>query len=356
IIFAVGLKYAGYESVMFVAGTTFFLTMFSQFGTILGLVLCVPVAVTQFSIGGDGWNSLIALGVMGLVAIIVEKKLHWLMVVIPMSKEGVIPASMIKPKQQIVKVDGGPSFISRLLGIVFPLAFYGIVALAGYKVYSVYNDMSEGRKNVNEALDSLPENKQAFTVMEDYREKYPADREVLLTMSKAYLKSAKVDKALELATAFRDFKEPEASSEGNLITQGEEIVSRFLSKPRRSVSDKEAHKWLVVNYSELFKDYLQKDEYKKLAEAMLETDKNEIAAYTALSKHYLLKKDYVQCREWADKGLEIDSENVRLLCNITRIHIEEGNKQEALKAMINVDKVTTSDEEAEELRKLLLRL
>ena len=89
---------------------------------------------------------------------------------------------------------------------------------------------------------------------------------------------------------------------------------------------------------------------------MLETDKEEIAAFVAMSKHYLVKKDYALCREWADKGLAIDSENVRLLCNITKTHIEENNKKEALKAMINVDKVTTSDEEAEELRKLLLRL
>ena len=216
--------------------------------------------------------------------------------------------------------------------------------------------MSEGRKEVNEALDSLPENKQAFLVMEEYREKYPADREVLLTMSKAYLKSAKVDKALELAMAFRDFKEPEASADGNFIAQGEEIVSSFLSKPRRSVNDKEAHKWRVTNYSELFPNYLGKAEYKKLAEAMLETNKDEIEAYKAMSKHYLVNKDYIQCREWAAKGLEIDSENVRLLCNVARTHIEENDKKEALKAMINVDKVTTSDDEAEELRKLLLRL
>ena len=49
------------------------------------------------------------------------------------------------------------------------------------------------------------------------------------------------------------------------------------------------------------------------------------------------------------KGLQIDKENVELLKLIVKTYIAENQKESALKALMNVDKVTTSDPEANEL-------
>ena len=97
-------------------------------------------------------------------------------------------------------------------------------------------------------------------------------------------------------------------------------------------------------------------DYLALAKALLETNAKEIEAYKALALYYSLNKDFEKSRGWCIKGLEVDEENVRLLCQIVKTYIGEGDKQQALKALMNVDKVTIEDEEVDQLRKELIRL
>ena len=105
-IFAIGLKYIAYENLFFIVGCTFILSVISRFGLLVGLLLCIPVAVMEFSVGENGLNSLITLAVTGIVALLVEKKLHWLMIILPMRKDGIIPPSMLQAPQERTDSEG----------------------------------------------------------------------------------------------------------------------------------------------------------------------------------------------------------------------------------------------------------
>jgi tetratricopeptide (TPR) repeat protein len=302
-------------------------------------------------------NSLITLAVTGIVALLVEKKLHWLMIILPMRKDGIIPPSMLQAPQERTDSEGrGFSSIMKLLNVALTLALYGGVAFAGYRCYSIYTDQVDARLEVNAALESLPDAKDtAFVILEDYREKYPADREVLLSMSKAYLGVAEVDNALALADAFRDFKEPTVE-DLNYIQTAEFYVRGALTTSKRRINKNEAHRSLVLDYRELYSDFLGKKEYLKIGEALLKANENSQEAYRAIALYHKSNKGFKECREWCTKGLEKDKGDVRLFCLVAESYYLEGDKMAALKALIEVDAITTDDEEAIKLRAMVLKL
>ena len=113
---------------------------------------------------------------------------------------------------------------------------------------------------------------------------------------------------------------------------------------------------MVLKYKELFPTFLASKDYLALGQALLKTNGKEVEAYKALAQYYSLNKDFEKSREWCSKGLEVEKDNVRLLCQIVKSFIGEGDKKQALLALMNVDKVTTEDEEAEALRRQLMKL
>ncbi|MCH2205083.1 MAG: hypothetical protein MK132_04325 [Lentisphaerales bacterium] len=363
VILAVGLKFAGYKNVFFVAGSAFVLTVLTRFGLVFGLALCVPVVVTQFTSTDTGLRSLVILAVTGIVSVIFEKKLHWLMIILPMRKDGIIPPSMLKEPSSLGAISeessGGGMFriLGNFISLAISLVIYGSVAFFGYTVYNVYTNHSEGRESINAALKSLPAQKdEAFKSMEDYRQRYPNDREAILSIAKAYFKVGEITKAIETANAFRDFQEVEIDKDQDLLLRVETEINKFLTRPTRNIKDYEAHKWMILKYKELFPTYLASKDYLALGKALLKTNNKEIEAYKALALYFTLNKDFEKSRDWCMKGLELDKDNVRLLCQIVKTYIGEGDKQQALMALMNVTKATTEDEEADQLRKELMRL
>lgn len=362
VLLAVGLKYAGYQNVFFIAGTTFLLCIITRFGMLLGLIMCIPVIITKFSTTDTGLNSMTILAVTGIITIIVEQKLHWLMVILPMRKDGIVPPSMLKEPKSLVATSestsssgGGLRFMANFISIVVSLTIYGSVAFLGYTVYDVYTTQSSDRESLNEALESLPENKEeAFKIIEGYRNDYPNDREVILSLSKAYLKVGNIDKALETAAEFRDFEAVSVNEEEDIIQKVRVEISQFLSKSTRNIKDYEAHKWIIVKFKELYPKHIGSEKHFTIAKAMFKTNPKEIEAFKAIARYYYNAKDFEKTREWCNKGLEVEKDNVRLLCLIVRTHFDEGEKQLALKALMNVDKVTIDDEEANELRRKII--
>ena len=353
IIFAIGLSMAGCENVMFIAGTTFLLTCLSRFGPVVGLIMCIPVIVTQFRTGDGGMTALIGLAITGLLALMVESKIHWLMMVLPLKDKGILPPAITKPKQQVVKVEGNNSaLISGFISLAFTLAFYGAVGFLGWKVYGIWKDHSEIQKDLpRQVKKALGESKSsALNKLEKYAEDNPYDRGMLLSLTKAYTRAGLVKKALEAAVSFRDFKAPEPDAEG-LMEKGEQYVIRFLSQSNAKVNDKAALRWLLDNFVELHATRMASDELLDIINEMHETDPDEQRAYEVAGYHYMAKRDYDKVREWCAKGLAKDKENVELLKLIVKTHIEENDKTKALKALMNVDKVTTSDPEVDELNK-----
>jgi len=353
VIFAVGLSTAGCENVMFIAGTTFLLTCFSRFGPVVGLIMCIPVVVTQFKTGDGGMTALMGLGITGLLALLAENKIHWLMMILPIKDKGILPPTITRPKQQVVKVEGDKSsLITGFLSFALTLAFYGAVAFIGWKVYGIWKDHSEIQKDIpRQVKKSLGESKSsALNKLEKYREDNPYDRELLLSMTKAYTRAGLIKKALESAKEYRDFKAPEPDAE-DLMEKGRQYVVSFLSQSNVKVNEKEALRWLLNNFIELHPKRMASDDLLAIINEMHETNPDEIRAYEVAGYHYLAKKDYDKVREWCANGLAKDKENVELLKLIVKTHIAENDKTKALKALMNVDKVTTSDPEVDDLNK-----
>ena len=364
ILLAAGLKYADYENVFFIAGTTFLLCIITRFGMLLGLVMCIPVVITKFSTTDTGLNSMTILAITSIITIIVEQKLHWLMVILPMRKDGIVPPSMLRePKSLVVTKEvasgggGGLRFMVNFVSIVVSLAIYGSIAFLGYTIYDIYTTQTTDRESVNAALESLPENKEeAFKTIADYRKDYPGDREVILSLSKAYLKIGDIDKALKTAAEFRDFEAGAVDAEQDVVQRIRDEISQFLAKSTRNIKDYEAHKWLIVQFKELYPDQIGSEKHFSIAKAMYNTNPKEIEALKAIARYYYRAKNFEKTREWCNKGLEVEKDNVRLLCLIVRTHYDAGERKLALKALINVDKVAVGDKEADELRRKVINL
>jgi len=190
----------------------------------------------------------------------------------------------------------------------------------------------------------------ALNKLEKYREDNPYDRELLLSMTKAYTRAGLIKKALESAKEYRDFKAPEPDAE-DLMEKGRQYVVSFLSQSNVKVNEKEALRWLLNNFIELHPKRMASDDLLAIINEMHETNPDEIRAYEVAGYHYLAKKDYDKVREWCANGLAKDKENVELLKLIVKTHIAENDKTKALKALMNVDKVTTSDPEVDDLNK-----
>lgn len=351
LIFAVGLTVSGCESVMFIAGTTFLLTCFSRFGPVVGLIMCIPVVVTQFRTGDSGMTALIGLAITGLLALMAESRLHWLMMVLPIKDKGILPPTITKPKQQVIKVEGDKTaLLSKFMGLAFTLAFYGAVAFLGWKVYGVWKNYSEVQKDLPRQVKKAGTQSAALAKIEKYYEENPYDRGMLLSLTKAYLRAGLISKALQAAKDFRDFKTPEPDAEG-LMEKGEQYVVRFLSQSNTKEKDTEALFWLLDNYIEFHAAKVDSDELLFIIKEMQETDPDEVRTYEVAGYHYMARKNYGLVREWCMKGLMKDKENVELLKLIVKTYIAENDKTSALKALMNVDKVTTSDPEVDELNK-----
>ena len=358
IIFAVGLSFSGCESVMFIAGTTFLLTCLSRFGPVVGLIMCIPVIVTQFRTGDGGMTALIGLAVTGLLALMAESKIHWLMMVLPIKDKGILPPTITRAKPQVIKVEGDKSALfSKFAGLAITLAFYGAVGFLGWKVYGLWKQNSEVQKDIPRLIKkSIGDGgSSAITKLEKYQEDNPYDRGILLALTKAYTRAGIIPKALSAAKDFRDFKVPEPDAEG-LMEKGEQYVIRFLSQSNSKVKDKAALFWLLDNFIELHAARVDADDLLFIIKEMQETDPDEIRAYEVASYHYMAKRNYDLVRSWCLKGLAKDKENVELLKQIVKTYIAENDKTRALKALMNVDKVTTSDPEVDELNKKVREL
>ena len=356
-VFAVGLTVSGADSVIFIAGTTFVLTAISRFGPIAGLIMCIPVVVTQFKTG-DGMTALIGLAITGLVAFMAESRLHWLMIILPLKDKGIIPPSMSKPKQQVIKVEGQKSdVIMKFLSLALTLGFYGGIAYGGWLVYGIWQNYSEVQKDIpRQVKKALGDGKSAaIGKLEKYQEGNPYDREILLSLTKAYLRAGATDKALKAAKDYRDFKSPEPDAEG-LLDKGEQYVVKFLSKTNTKEKDTKALKWLISNFIELNPGKLDSDSLLYIIKEMQETDPDEMKTYEVAGYFYMAKANYELVRKWCLSGLAKDKENVELLKLIVKSHIAEKDRQRALRAMMNVDKVTTSDPELDSLNKQIREL
>lgn len=350
VIFAVGLTFSGCENVMFIAGTTFFLAGLSRFGPVVGLIMCIPVVVAQFK-AGNGMNALIGLAITGVVALLVESRFYWLMYVLPIKDKSIIPHTLSKPKQPVVKVEGQSSgMIFSFINLALTLAFYGAVAFLGWKVYGIWSDYSEVEKDIpRQVKKALGDGKStAITKLEKYRENNPYNQDLIYQMTKAYMRAGMLDKALDAAREYRDFKSPEPDAEG-MMEKGEQYMLKFLSKSNVKKNDKKALLWLLENFVELHANKIDSDALLFMIKEMQDTDPNEIKAYEMAGFHYMAKRKYDTVRSWCMKGLQIDKENVELLKLIVKTYIAENQKESALKALMNVDKVTTSDPEANEL-------
>ena len=356
-VFAVGLTVAGCESVMFIAGTTFVLTAISRFGPVAGLIMCIPVVVTQFKTG-DGMTALIGLAITGLVALMAESRLHWLLIILPIKDKGIIPPSMSKPKQQVIKVEGQKSdMIMKLVSLALTLGFYGAVAYGGWMVYGIWQNHSEVQKDIpRQVKKALGEGKTAaIGKLEKYREGNPYDREILFSLTKGYLRAGATDKALTAAKEYRDFKAPEPDAEG-LLDKGKQYVVKFLSQTNTKEKDNKALKWLISNFIELNPRKVDSDSLLYIIKEMHETNPDEMKTYEVAAYYYMAKAEYDVARKWCQSGLARDKENVELLKLIVKSYVAEKDKQRALRAMMNVDKVTTSDPELEDLNKKVMEL
>ena len=147
----------------------------------------------------------------------------------------------------------------------------------------------------------------------------------------------------------------EEPSEMGLLEMADFYVKSFLVKSTRNIDSKEAHRKLMLNYREAHPEELSSASFLKLIEAYKAVAPEDPEIYRCGAMHYLANNEAVKVREWCEEGLKYDKENVRILCLIVRSYIAENNKDAAIKALINVDKVATEDEEADELRKMVLR-
>ena len=353
IIFAVGLTVAGCESVMFIAGTTFFLTAIFRFGPVAGLIMCIPVVITQFKTG-DGMTALIGLAATGTVALLAENRLHWLMVILPLKDKGIIPPSVSAPKQQVIKVDGqgGSGMIMKFVNLALTLGFYGAVVYAGWLVYGIWDKHSEVQKDIpRQVKKALGEGRSvALTKLEKYQEENPYDREIWFSLTKAYLRARFTDKALKAATTYRDFKSPEPDAEG-YMEKGKQYVIKFLSQTNTKEKDTKALKWLISNFAEFNAGKMDSDTLLFIIKEMHDTDPDEMKAYEVAGYYYMAKANYEKVRAWCHSGLAKDKENVELLKLIVKSYLAEKDKDRALRALMNVDKVTTSDPEVDDLNK-----
>ena len=357
IIFVVGLTVAGCESVMFIAGTTFLLTCLSRFGPVVGLIMCIPVVITQFRTG-DGMTALVGLTITGAAALIAESKLHWLMMILPLKDKGIIPPSISKPKQQIVKVEGDKSaMITSFMSLAFTLAFYGAVAYGGWLVYGIWQKHSDIQKDIpRQVKKSLGDGKsKAITTLEKYQEDNPYDREIWFSLTKAYTRANVLDKALTAAKEYRDFKAPEPDAEG-FMEKGEQYIIKFLSKTNTKEKDTKALKWLLSNFLELHGNKAASNELLFIIKEMHDTDPDEMKTYEVAGYHYMAKQDYDTVRKWCVSGLAKNKEDVELLKLIVKTYIAENEKEKALRALMNVDKVTTSDPEVDDLNRKVREL
>ena len=358
-IFVVGLKLSGGQSVLFICGAIFLLGILSKYGPIVGLIMCIPVVITQFKTG-DGFNALIGLAVTGLIAILVESKIYYLFRCLPIKDKSIIPPSLSQPPKPKVIVVGGQSMVSQLIGLsgtLATVAFYGAVIFGGYTVYNVWNEHDGLKKEMVKAVkdSSGSKKKAAISRLKEIKDNNLYDRSVLIALTKACLKGGDFAAMVEAADEYSNFVIPEVDG-SSLMSKGENYVRRFLSKPNSRERDYDAYVWVVKHFETMQPDSLGQDELLKIVKSLLELDEDNLKIYEMATKHFIAKGVGVYAVEWCLKGLNKEEDNLDLMKLLVRAHVANMDKDAASEALTNIATLELWDSDCNDLNKLLREL
>jgi predicted PurR-regulated permease PerM len=358
-IFVIGLKLSGGQTVLFICGAIFLLGILSKYGPVVGLIMCIPVVITQFKTG-DGFNALIGLAVTGFIAILVESKIYYLFRCLPIKDKSIIPPSLSQPRKPKVIVVGGQSMVSRLMGLsgtLATVAFYGAVIFGAYKVYNIWDEHDGLKKEMVKAVkdSSGSKKKAAISRLKEIKDTNLYDRSVLMALTKACLKGGDFAAMVEAADEYSDFVIPEVDG-SSLMSKGENYVRRFLSKPNSRERDYDAYVWVVKNFETIQPDSLGQDELLTIVKSLVELDEDNLKIYGMATKHFIAKGVGVDAVEWCLKGLKKEEDNLDLMKLLVRAHVANMDKDAASKALTNIATLKLWDSDSNDLNKLVREL
>ncbi|OVE78394.1 hypothetical protein BVX99_00050, partial [bacterium F16] len=306
-----GLRFAGFNSAPFIAGTVFCVALISYLSPVVALLLGL---VTALGTDNKLISTLYLVGVC-VVLSVAEKKLYWFLRLFPILR------------RYLPEHREGPGAIGQTLGMVgrmiphvLSVAMLAGVIFLGYQIYEVYNMNIERAARVKDADTLMKETndwKGAYDLYYDiaYNQYpgHPANLRLCHKMLECKLKAKRYKQAVKSADILASYdptkptqiKNPEKIDD--ITESGTGLLQRFRHETAKLLADKAIKEHRAdEGYEHIIKDVHRMDMPELLTELGTKTlainDKN-IWGIVAAARGALLQKDYQEAMKYTRKGL-----------------------------------------------------
>ena len=339
---AIGLQLAGITAWWFIAGCVAVVALICNLSPLLAAFLGALMLLAA----PNSTRGIVGLALTTIVLVLAERRLHWYLYLMPMAKRYKLPPEMLGQKR------AGAS--GRLVAMLPSLMSILVVVAIGYVVYEFIQVQHAGVKRAEQmrvARQHLANAniEEAVASYQGLLEKNPDDQEAALGLLRAYLEADKSAEAMEQADRIAKWQPAVISSP--LARLRVYMADLMEQRSPRSVDKLKGYKEILQDIENENKSELQ----RQLGDKILAAKPKSPWGYYAKAQASYHEGDYTDSLTEAERGLEQNSEMLRLLLVKARSHNELKQYDECVEVCDQILGIDPELSEARSLKRLARR-